>query len=300
MSFVGGGTDLPSFYKHHGGEVISTTIDKYITVTVDSNLFNLSHNPHITAVLAETGVDMSVPISIESDMPVGSGLGGSSALTVGLLNALWEYDTPHGNPDDYRRNQNAHWLARTACEVEIDKMGNTIGKQDQYAVAFGGFNRIYFNRDHAVRVEPISVPLDDLEDSLMLFDTGIQRDANRILKEQSERANHDTLLRMREQVDHFHRHLIDGDIEKIGRLLDRAWRYKQTLAKGIMIPHLHNIYTWAKGAGAWGGKILGAGGGGHFLFVVPQDKQGKVIEMLDGYAKHIPFRFENKGSHIVE
>lgn len=302
ISFFGGGTDLPSFYRGHGGEVISTTIDKYVTVKVfDADEYGdtgivfdaLDEQTHriISECLQESGVS-DVALEVESDCHPRSGLGGSSAFTVGMLTALVAYKsqmTPY-----------KEFVAASACQIEIEKLGSPIGKQDQYAASYGGFNRIYFNQDETVKIEPIAAPLSELEDSLMLFYTGVQRDANAVMPGWHHSDNAQTFLKMCEQVDYFHRYLIDGDFVKIGLLLDQAWQLKKSLTMGVSSPLLDEIYSRATQAGAWGGKLLGAGGGGHFLFIAPEERHGTIIEALRDHATHVPFKFESKGSHIVE
>lgn len=300
ISFVGGGTDLPSFYKKFGGEVVSTTIDKYVTVEVDRAAGATHEHPIVRKCLDSVGVNPStVAITIRSDLPSRSGLGGSSALTVGLINAL----------TTYKRKIEGHdfgivpkeYLARKACEIEINRLGNPIGKQDQYAAAYGSFNRFEFWTDNTVEVQPINTAyLSDFKHSLLLYDTGIRRDANSILSVQSKSASPEILFKMRSDVRSFLVCLQEGDIEAMGCLLDKAWRLKRSLAKKISSPEIDYFYQKALSAGAWGGKLLGAGGGGHFLFCVPLEKQLDVMEALENDMTRIPFKFEERGSHLCK
>ncbi|MCE2403361.1 hypothetical protein J4G08_21105 [Candidatus Poribacteria bacterium] len=323
ISFVGGGTDIADFYRRYGGEVISTTIDKYITVEVSQredrkiavwteeakaepglapslvpSLDELQH-PLIRETMRKTGVESGVSIEITSDISArGTGLGSSSALTVGLLNALYAYQGERWN---------AEKLARDACEVEINILGNPIGKQDQYASAYGGLRRFWFEPDDSVIVESLpqkGVGNNDrcslLEKHLMLFDTGIQRSANTILSEQKRDASPTSLLKIRELVPRFCNALMHKDFDKVGQLLHENWRLKRGLAGSISNDQLDTTYRLALDAGALGGKVLGAGGGGYFLFYVPEAQQSTVISALDGLASHTPFRFEPYGSRLED
>ena len=310
ISFVGGGTDIAGFYHRYGGEVISTTIDKYITVKISqredkkiavwtektkaelglapslvSALDEIQH-PLIRETMRKTGVKSGVSIEITSDISArGTGLGSSSALTVGLLNALYAYRGERWNAES---------LARDACEVEIDILGNPIGKQDQYASAYGGLRRFWFEPDDSVITERFQTS-ETLEKHLMLFDTGIQRNASTILSEQKRTASPTSLLKIRELVPRFCNALMRKDFDKVGQLLHENWQLKRGLAGFISNDRLDTTYRLALDTGALGGKVLGAGGGGYFLFYVPEAQQSAVISALDGLASHTPFRFEPCG-----
>ena len=354
ISFVGGGTDIADFYHRYGGEVISTTIDKYITVQVtprtdkqieietaggtesgkvrrresEQKEIPLSPSPNFTCysehpdesdpadswrlvssldevkqplireAMRKTGGESGVSIKVTSDISAqGTGLGSSSALTVGLLNALYTYRGERCN---------AEKLARDACDIEINILGNPIGKQDQYAAAYGGLRRFWFDPDDSVIVESLpqkGVGNNDrcslLEKHLMLFDTGIQRSANTILTEQKRVASPTSLLKIRELVPQFCNALMQDDFDKVGQLLHENWQLKRGLAGSISNDRLDTTYRLALDAGALGGKLLGAGGGGYFLFYVPPVQQGEVISVLAGLAAHTPFRFEPSGSRII-
>ena len=328
ISFVGGGTDIAGFYRKYGGEVISTTIDKYIIVQITprtdeqiaikttgsgreqrslfptddswqtvSSLEEVEH-PLIREALRKTGVTSGVSIEVTSDISArGTGLGSSSALTVGLLNALYAYRSEQCN---------AEKLASDACDIEINILGNPIGKQDQYAAAYGGLRRFWFEPDDSVIVESLpqkGVGNDDrcslLEKHLMLFDTGIQRSANTILSEQKRAASPASLLKIRELVPDLCNALMRNDFDKVGQLLHENWQLKRGLAGSISNDQLDTTYRLALDAGALGGKLLGAGGGGYFLFYVPPVQQDAVISALDGLTSHTPFRFEPCGSQII-
>ena len=251
VSLVGGGTDLPAFYRREGGAVLSTTIDRYVYVTVKrhSELFfepvrvNYSRSEQVERTceldnniarecLRFVGVDPPVYISTVGDVPASTGLGGSSAFAVGLLNALHSYKGERAS---------AGQLAEEACHIEIDVLGARIGKQDQYAAAYGGLNLLSFKPDGGVTVEHLRIPgerLRELFQSVLMFWTGHQRDASAVLSEQDDRTdlNLDSLRRMRDQARDLHRDLGAGeiDIEGIGRLLDRGWRMKRELAGSIV------------------------------------------------------------------
>ena len=317
ISFVGGGTDIANFYREHGGEVISTAIDKYISVYITreqnsqiaintpdycetvSAPDHIQH-PLIREAVRKTGVTGGISITVNSDVPSrGCGLGSSSALTVGLLNALYAYqgiEVP------------AETLAQQACEIEIERLNQPIGKQDQYIAAYGGLRRIQFHRDENVQTQAIPVAPETvahLEGNFALFYTGIQRRAETILHEQKRSASPQTLLQMRELVPAFHDILVKGShgscLDKVGHLLHRAWELKRSLCDSISNSVLDRIYERAVAAGALGGKILGAGGGGYFLFYIPTERQGTVTAALSDLGLlPLTFHFEPKGSQIIE
>ena len=343
ISFVGGGTDIANFYRKYGGEVISTTIDKYITVEVSrredrkiavrtdgakadacervseeacervkkltaspprslapspvTSLDEVQH-PLIREAMRKTGVESGVSIEVTSDISAqGTGLRSFSALTVGLLNALYAYRGERCN---------AEKLARDACDIEINILGNPIGKQDQYAASYGGLRRFWFEPDDSVIVESLPQKgvgnngrCSPLEKYLMLFDTGIQRSANTILSEQKRAASPTSLLKIRELVPNLCNALIRNDFDKVGQLLHENWQLKRGLAGSISNDQLDTTYRLALDAGALGGKLLGAGGGGYFLFYVPEAVQDTVIAALDGLAEHTPFHFESRGSQLI-
>ena len=332
ISFVGGGTDISNFYRQYGGEVISTAIDKYISVCItrDQNSQitintpdhheTVSNPDHIQHPLIRETVRKTFPpasgevregglsITVTSDVPSrGCGLGSSSALTVGLLNALYAYQGIEMSPES---------LAHQTCKIEIDRLNQPIGKQDQYIAAYGGLRRIQFNRDESVHTQDISITSETvarLEENFTLFYTGIQRRAETILHEQKRSASPQTLLQMRELVPAFYDVLVKGNREflnpdlsgdclyEVGHLLHRAWQLKRSLCDSISNPVLDRIYERAVAAGALGGKILGAGGGGYFLFYVPKAKQGTVTAALSDLGlSRLGFRFEPKGSQVIE
>ena len=325
ISFVGGGTDIANFYRQYGGAVISTAIDKYIFVRITSRqdsqiaintpdhcetVVTLDHiqHPLIREAVRKTDVTGGISIAVASDVPSrGCGLGSSSALTVGLLNALYTYRGIE---------MTAETLAYQACEIEIDRLNQPIGKQDQYSTAYGGLRWIQFNADESVNTQNIPVSpetIAHLEQHFMLFYTGIQRRAETILHEQKRSASSQTLLQLKQLVPRFYNALVKGKHDflnpnlsracsyEIGRLLDSAWALKRSLCDSISSPKLDTIYERAIDAGALGGKILGAGGGGYFLFYVPTTKQQTVTGALSGLGlSRLGFHFEPKGSQIIE
>ena len=332
ISLVGGSTDIANFYRQYGGEVISTAIDKYIAVRItrrrDSQIAintpdhceTVLDPDHIQHPLIREAVRKTFPtacggikgggisITVTSDIPSrGCGLGSSSALTVGLLNALYAYRGIE---------MSTEILAQQACEIEIERLNQPIGKQDQYIAAYGGLRRIRFNRDESVHTQEIPVTPETvarLEQHFLLFYTGIQRRAETILHEQKRSASPQTLLQIKELVPAFYDVLVKGNrgflnpdpsvgcLNEVGHLLDLAWQLKRSLCDSISNPMLDTIYERAIAAGALGGKILGAGGGGYFLFYVPKEKQGIVTSTLaDLGLLRLGFRFEQKGSQIIE
>ena len=339
ISFVGGGTDISNFYRQYGGEVISTAIDKYISVHITKQTNSqitintpdhhetVSDPDQIQHPLIREAIRKTFPpasggvrggdsegvaewlggvrggglsITVTSDVPSrGCGLGSSSALTVGLLNALYAYQGIEMSPES---------LAHQACEIEIERLKQPIGKQDQYIAAYGGLRRIQFNRNESVHTQVIPVTSETvarLEENFTLFYTGIQRRAETILHEQKRSASPQTLLQMRELVPALHDVLVKGNhgncLNEVGHLLHRAWQLKRSLCDSISSPVLDTIYERAVAAGALGGKILGAGGGGYFLFFVPKEEQGDVTTTLSDLGLlRLAFHFEPKGSQIME
>ena len=312
ISFAGGGTDLPDFYRADHGCVVSTTITQYIYVTVKrhGHLFNehyrlnYSETENVREVdaiknviarecLRLVPVAPPIYISTVADLPSFSGLGSSSAFAVGLLNALHVMRGERvAGPQ----------LAEEAAHVEIDVLQRPIGKQDHYACAVGGLNYIRFQSDHRVMIESQHVPrIQELFDGFMMFWTAIQRDAASVLSEQRANtdANRDTLLAMRDQAEELRNLLWGGfDVEKIGRLLDAGWRSKRRLASGISSDVLDGWYERALRAGAYGGKLCGAGGGGFFLFVVPRARQAEVRAAMQG-LQEIELAYEPHGSSAL-
>ncbi len=320
ISFVGGGTDLPDFYKLHPGKVISATIDKYVFVAINpapllkgitaryAIIENVNHvsqlkNDRIRESMLHLGVMDNMEIGIFSHMPVGTGLGGSSAFTIGLIKG---FSTYLGKRLDKKE------IAEIASKIEIEKIKEPIGKQDQYASAFGGFNVFQFNPDESVDIEPILLDYKrriDLENHLLLFFTGITRNASGILKEQKSNVQKKfkTLKLMTRSVDLFKKKLIRGKFEDLGKLLNENWLNKRSLASKVSNKLIDKLYESGIRNGAWGGKVLGAGGGGCIMFLVPLQKKSTIRDAVYKQAqnmklsdfKEIPVKFVHSGVEIV-
>lgn len=310
VSFVGGGTDLPAFYEREQGAVLSTTVDKYMFITVNRRFddsIRVSYrkteivgcreeieHPIVKACLEYTDQGRGLEITSMADLPAGSGMGSSSSFTVGLLHALWAWKGRHMSAEE---------LARQACEIEIEILKEPIGRQDQYAAAFGGLNTIRFNADHSVFTDPVIVQrgtLEALNQHLMMFYTGQTRSASAILAKQSaETVDRMAILRqMRDQVQELARVLTEGrSLDRFGEILHEGWLLKRQITGGITNPDIDAAYDKALAAGALGGKLLGAGGGGFLLFYVAPHKQQHVARSLG--LRHLDMRFEPQGSKII-
>jgi D-glycero-alpha-D-manno-heptose-7-phosphate kinase len=315
LSFAGGGTDLAAFYDEKPGAVFSTAITRYIYVTVKrhSEVFNepirlnysrseeVHHVDELENNIARECMrllDIEPPIYISTvgDLPASTGLGGSSAFAVGLLNALHVYRG---------ERVSAAQLAEEACHVEIEVLGEPIGKQDQYAAAFGGLNLLRFRSGGRVGVEPQRVSratMDELFDWVVLYWTGHQRDAAAVLGEQKARTIEklDALTRMRDQAERLHDDAEDGTLDPVslGRVLEDGWQLKRELATTITNPQIDAWHDRALEAGAVGGKLCGAGSGGFLLFLVPPERQPAVREAL-GDMLEVRTRHEGHGSQVV-
>lgn len=310
ISFAGGGTDLQSYYQTGYGAVVSMAISKYIYVTVhkrfDDSIRVSYTNTEIVehvdelkhAIIREclkmVGIEKGIEITTIGEVPAGTGMGSSSTLTVGLLNALYTYKGVQLSAEE---------LLRRACQIEIDILKNPIGKQDQSAAAFGGINYIRFNNDESVERERIwlSDPaIRQLEHNLMLFFTGMCRDANAILAQQKKDTalKLETLDAMRDQAEELRTLFKNDDIGiEFGRLLDRAWKKKRSLTGEISNAGIDQLYEKALAAGAIGGKLLGAGSGGFLLLYVEDENQQKVRDALQLHQMF--FHVSPYGSSIV-
>lgn len=314
ISFFGGGTDYPTWFQQHGGVVVATTIDKYCYIScrylppffehkyriVYSRIENVVdpaeiQHPAVRAVLQHMGCKSGLEIHHDGDLPARSGLGSSSSFTVGLLNVLKALDGSYISSDE---------LAALAIRIEQDVIEENVGSQDQISAAYGGFNRIEFLRDGGFRVDPIILQKDRLEsfqDSLMLFFTGFSRIASEIAKSKIDNIRHRQaeLMRMKEMADESISILNgSGSLDGFGHLLDQGWQYKKSLSDKVSTREIDQMYVAAREAGALGGKLLGAGGGGFMLFFVRPEDQPRVRERLNKLI-HVPFRFENSGSRVV-
>jgi len=315
ISFFGGGTDYPVFYREHGGAVLSTTINKYCYITCrylppffdhkfrvrytkreETQTIDEIVHPSARECLRYVKIDKGVEIIHTGDIPAMSGIGSSSSFTVGFLNALYSFK---GIMATKRK------LAYDAIHVEQDLIGENVGSQDQVAAAFGGFNRIEFGGSDGIFVQPITIGqgrVKELENSLLFYFTRFSRFASDIAAEQIKDTpnKRNELQSMREMVDEAVNILNSshGSIRDFGKLLHESWMLKKSLTNMISNGDLDEIYDAARDAGAVGGKVCGAGGGGFMLFVVPIDKQNKVKEALRKLLL-VSFRFENLGSHVI-
>jgi D-glycero-alpha-D-manno-heptose-7-phosphate kinase len=311
VSFAGGGTDIPDYYRTGYGAVTSATIRKYMYVTVNrrfdkdlrvsyskteivDHIDKLEHGI-VREALKKVGLTEGVEVTTIADIPSkGTGLGSSSALAVGLLNALYAFKGYRASPKK---------LAEEACEIEIERLGEPIGKQDQYISAYGGLQHIKFNADETVILDPVICPPKtkrDIENHLLLFYTGRTRQSGDILTKQkgNTKNNKDTLDKMRDQAEDLFRSLTSLQVDRLGEILRDGWNLKKSLAKGISDEHIDELYEKALAAGAVGGKITGAGGGGFILLFVPPDKQWSVRNAL-AELREIEFKLEPQGSKII-
>lgn len=314
VSFAGGGSDLPAYYTRRRGAVLSVTINKYLYIAVhpyfdrQKTLLKYSQNelvnsvgeirhPIFREVLGSLWPQGGLEIVSTADVPGRTGLGSSSTFTVALLSALHAF---RGEPAAQQE------LARMAAEVEIEKLGEPIGKQDQYAAACGGLNLIEFDPSGDVAVEPVVLPgevLNTLQERLLLFYTGDQRDTRSILTDQSAQllANDvrmDDLSRMVELAYAMRERLLRGDLDGFARDLARGWQLKRSLSDKISNGRIEALYDAAIGAGALGGKLLGAGGGGFLLVYCPVECQTRVRGVMRGCFE-MPFRFESGGVRVI-
>lgn len=315
ISFFGGGTDYPVWYRQYGGAVLATTIDKRCYITCRrlppffeyhsrisySKVENVNRNdaiehPSVRTCLQFLGIQQGMEIQHVADLPARTGLGTSSAFTVGLLLGLYALQN---------RMRDKHALAADAIHVEQDLIHEAVGAQDQISAAYGGFNRINFNTDGSTEVRRILATPDrltDLEQHLALYFTGFSRTASEIAQEQLKMTPHKQkeLSTMQELVSEAEAILSTPhrSLDEFGRLLHESWRIKRTLTQKITTASIDEIYEAGLGAGALGGKLLGAGGGGFMLFFVPPERKAALRARLNKLLC-VPFGFSNKGSHVV-
>jgi D-glycero-alpha-D-manno-heptose-7-phosphate kinase len=311
VSLFGGGTDFPEYYKENGGCVLSTAIDKYIFVIIkkrfDSKIRigytktemvdDLSEINHelIREALRMTNITSGVEVTTMGDIPSeGSGLGSSSTVTVGSLQAMYTLQGELVSADR---------LAREACEIEIDILGKPIGVQDQYIAAYGGLRFIEFPRNGLVRSQRLLLPKDlirALNDELLLFFTGVTRSSAAILTEQKSNIKNRTqvLSSMKQIAQNARDELLKGNIDAIGDCLHESWHLKRQLATRISNGYLDDLYQVAREAGAVGGKITGAGGGGFILLFCPYQKHKNLRSALSK-LQELPFKLEQDGSKVI-
>jgi D-glycero-alpha-D-manno-heptose-7-phosphate kinase len=314
MSFVGGGSDIPGFYERFGGAVLSTTIDKYVFVTCNPKFDNgirvayskteevasvdqIEH-PIVRATLELLEAAGGIEITTIADVPSrGTGLGSSSSFTVGLLNVLHAFQG---------RYASAARLAEEACRVEIDLCGEPIGKQDQYAAAFGGFNLFEFQPGGRVDVTPVMMLPEhrqSLTQRIIAFYTGVTRSAGGILEAQTESVARDAdkqtvLRRMAELAYIMKSELESGNLDSFGEILHENWELKKSLTGEISNAQIDEWYDTARHHGASGGKILGAGAGGFLIFVADENRHAGITRALEG-LRRVNFGFEPLGSRII-
>lgn len=313
MSYVGGGSDLPSFYKNEVGAVLSTSIDKYIYVAINKKFdgkIRLSYSkteevnevaeiehPLVREALSMLSIPGGVEIASMADIPSrGSGLGSSSSFTVALLNALYAFKNQYVSKET---------LAMQSCEIEIDRCGESIGKQDQYAAAYGGLNLFRFHPDGSVSVDPVICKTEitkRIDESTLVFFTGRTRSASEVLKSQSDAMRLEErrflVRRMVELAFELKKELESGDVENFGSILNENWRLKSQLTSGITDPQIDEWYRKGIKAGATGGKLLGAGNGGFIMFYAPPERHENIKAILND-LKPIKFGFDRNGAQIV-
>ena len=313
MSFVGGGSDLPSYYKQMGGAVLSTSVDKYMHVIVNQKFddsirlsYSVTENescvqqikhPIVRNTLELLNIKGGIEIASISDIPSqGSGLGSSSSYTVALLHALYAYKGYKASKEE---------LGRLSSHIEIYLCGDKIGKQDQYAAAFGGLNLIEFNKDDTVSVKPIICKrstIKKMEESIVVFYTGRTRSASNLLSEQSsnmkQASKRDLMSEMVSLVYDMRDLLENDDVEPLGELLDKNWQLKRQITTGVSDTQIDSWYNKGILAGAKGGKLLGAGNGGFIMFFAPKEKHPDIMAAMQD-LQMVPFSFDDSGSQII-
>ncbi|HVJ17814.1 MAG TPA: sugar kinase [Polyangiaceae bacterium] len=316
FSLGGGGTDLPSYYEQHGGYVVSAAVDHYVYVTANKRFYDdirLAYSeteivPSVDAIrhrifreaLRMLGIERAIELTSVADLPANSGLGSSSSFTVALLNAL------HAYKRDFVSSER---LAEEACELEMKRLGEPVGKQDQYIAALGNVTALTIDPDGTVHAEPVPVRdevLDELQNNLLIMYSGVERPAKLVLSEQGERlrqsdaATVEGMHRIKEIGREVYRLLVDGDTDRYGELLHEHWLRKRKLASKMTDESLDAIYDEARRAGALGGKLIGAGGGGFFMFYVRPENKRAVWETLTRRGlRPLRFRFDLDGARII-
>ena len=315
ISLGGGGTDVPSYYREHEGFLLAAAIDRYVYVTVMrpftagiylkyseiehvKNVLDVKH-PIMREVLA--GLKLRTPqieITTLADIPSGTGLGSSGSFTTALIKALYAH---------YRKNIHPQQLAELACQIEIEKLGEPIGKQDQYIAAYGGISEFTFHKDGAVSSAPLNLSVQtvhDLEDNLLLFFTGISRSASLILKDQDDRSR----AKEARIVDNLHftkdlgirskDALLKNNTNNFGQLMHEHWEHKKSRSNGMSNEFIDNAYNKALKAGAVGGKLVGAGGGGFLMFYA-NDKEKLRNKMFEMGLEEVRFQFDFEGTKVI-
>ncbi len=315
ITLGGGGTDLASYYRAHEGFLIAAAIDKYVYITLHEGFSNeliikynkmerVSSVDEVEHPIVREAIKLvdapwrGLEISSMADIPAGTGLGSSSTFTTAVLRALHTYKNNLVQP---------HELARQACEIEIERLGEPIGKQDQYISALGGITALRFRKDDTVEAMPVPLSRetrDNLEDSLVMFYTGVTRSASGILKDQNEKskkADPDMLKNLhyvKEMGDRSLALLTSGDLEGFGALMDEHWQHKKRRSGGMSNPQIDEWYAHAMANGATGGKLIGAGGGGFLMFHT-SDKPRLRHAMLSQGLREVRFRFDFEGAKVL-
>ncbi len=314
VSFAGGGSDIPAFYEKYGGCVLSTTIKKYVYLTMHpafnrddislkysktENVHSYKEIEHKIFHQAFKRFDINgVEIASMADVTAGTGLGSSSTFTVALLKLLYTYQ---------HRYVSTYHIAKEACDIEITDLGNPIGKQDQFASAFGGLKFYEFLPNGFVKIEPIVMDPESykkLENNCVMFYTGITHDANKVLAEQKKNIENDKkkdeiLLQMCDLARDLKRHFEMNDVDYLGECLAKGWEFKKQMASTITGGPIDELYEKGIKAGATGGKLLGAGGGGFLLFYVPTEEIKENVRKAFKDYKELPFELDNSGVSII-
>ena len=315
ISLGGGGTDLPSYYRKHEGFLIAGAIDKYVYVSVLRpftegiylkysqieklrDVKDIQHRIIREALLMQELKTPQIEITTLADIPAGTGLGSSGSFTTALLRALFAHR---------KKSILAHDLAEVACHIEIDRLGEPTGKQDQYIAAYGGLTVFTFHKDDTVTAEPLKIPINsvfDLEDRLLLFFTGFTRNAGEILKDQHVRSQQDDT----EMLDNLHYvkeigyrskdALEQGNLDQFGKLMHEHWEHKKARSKGMSNPQIDKWYDLAMENGAIGGKLVGAGGGGFLMFLA-EDNSSLRHSMNKAGLEEVRFRFDFEGTKVL-
>ena len=314
ISLAGGGSDLPSFYVQDFGEVLSFSINKYVYIAAHSYFsggirlsysqtetvtnFQSIRHPLFKNVLKYFNFDGNIELSSFADIPgTGTGLGSSSAFTVALVRSLSQY---------MKLEHSTEEIARIACEVEIEMCGDPIGKQDQYASAFGGIKRYRFNADHSVSVidkGDFTTKTDFLNNSLLLFYTGYGRSSTTILENQSSsmissKQSYRAVARIRDKVRGMEDAIAAEDVYRVGDLIDSAWQEKKSLDAGISNSEIDELLLYARKFGSLGGKLVGAGGGGFLLVCVPSERRAEFLKNFT-LLPNFPFRISHTGVEVI-
>jgi len=309
VSFAGGGTDYNEYYRRFGGQVITTTIDKYCCVIArkmppflgskyrifwskaesPDRIEDIKH-PGVRGCLEYMKMDEGIEVNHAGDLPARSGLGSSSSFTVGMLHAIHKM-----RGEEVSQSQ----LAVEAIEVEQDVLKEMVGIQDQIQCAHGGVNHLRFNKDGSYSISPVIFDYARVESHLMLCFSGLQRFASEVAKDQVSNFKHKEmeLREISDMVPSVIGAMKHDDMEFLGKLMDESWELKKSLSDKITSPELDDLYKTAMKAGAYGGKLLGAGGGGFFLFVAPPELHQSIAEKLGLIC--VPVKFEFKGSHVL-